>query len=82
MLPHFQNSAIAEWGDEWQDRCASLLSLDMKRQLSLGAGWDCYRIATIFIKHPKIFWPSYESMVDIAREVYRYSSRDQNHGAQ
>ncbi len=82
MLPHFQNSAIAEWGDEWQRRLLrdSLLSSGMKEQISSGAGWDCYRIAKIFLEYPKTFWPSYETMVDIVREIYRSAVTHAKHG--
>ncbi len=71
-LPYFQDKAKSHWGDKWQDRCASLLDSLMRTKIFEGSGWDCYKMAIVFVKRPDIFFPNYDICADCERELYRY----------
>jgi hypothetical protein len=71
MLPYFTRKAQSQWGDAWERECAEFLSKDMKDKLSLGGGWDAYRLLSVMAIKPAIFMPNRDELSSCAKEIYR-----------
>ena len=71
MLPYFTRKAQSKWGDEWERECTKFLSKDMQYKLSLGGGWDAYRLLSVMVMKLAIFMPNCDELSYCAKEIYR-----------